>query len=430
MKNSLSLPSCFRYHCRMEYLLLCLLCAVIVLLVLVLVRQGRSKTDPYLQVSLDNLSRDNSETRKELLGMLEQYRSGVSATLNVMQTQLAESLSQIRNDNASQLERYRASVTQSVSNLNLQVSDSLDKIRKENDTKLEGIRQSVDTRLQSSLRESFDVVSKQLDAVHQGLGEMQSLANGVGDLKRLMGNIKSRGIMGEVQAQNILEDILLPSQYETNCITRHGSNDRVEFAVILPGREEGKVLLPIDCKFPKEDYEKLLNAQDLGDRGAMDASVAALRIRVIGEAKDISQKYLDPPHTTDFALLFLPFEGLYAEVLRIPGLVDELQRKYKVVLSGPTTLAAILNSLQMGFRTLAIEKRSEEVWNVLSAVKTEFARFSDELARAQDKLSIASSSLENVGKRTKMMDRKLRDVEVLEEHQAEKVLEENATISE
>jgi DNA recombination protein RmuC len=414
----------------MEYLLLCLLCAVIVLLVLVLVRQGRSKTDPYLQVSLDNLSRDNSETRKELLGMLEQYRSGVSATLNVMQTQLAESLSQIRNDNASQLERYRASVTQSVSNLNLQVSDSLDKIRKENDTKLEGIRQSVDTRLQSSLRESFDVVSKQLDAVHQGLGEMQSLANGVGDLKRLMGNIKSRGIMGEVQAQNILEDILLPSQYETNCITRHGSNDRVEFAVILPGREEGKVLLPIDCKFPKEDYEKLLNAQDLGDRGAMDASVAALRIRVIGEAKDISQKYLDPPHTTDFALLFLPFEGLYAEVLRIPGLVDELQRKYKVVLSGPTTLAAILNSLQMGFRTLAIEKRSEEVWNVLSAVKTEFARFSDELARAQDKLSIASSSLENVGKRTKMMDRKLRDVEVLEEHQAEKVLEENATISE
>ena len=414
----------------MEYLLLCLLCAVIVLLVLVLVRQGRSKTDPYLQVSLDNLSRDNSETRKELLGMLEQYRSGVSATLNVMQTQLAELLSQIRNDNASQLERYRASVTQSVSNLNLQVSDSLDKIRKENDTKLEGIRQSVDTRLQSSLRESFDVVSKQLDAVHQGLGEMQSLANGVGDLKRLMGNIKSRGIMGEVQAQNILEDILLPSQYETNCITRHGSNDRVEFAVILPGREEGKVLLPIDCKFPKEDYEKLLNAQDLGDRGAMDASVAALRIRVIGEAKDISQKYLDPPHTTDFALLFLPFEGLYAEVLRIPGLVDELQRKYKVVLSGPTTLAAILNSLQMGFRTLAIEKRSEEVWNVLSAVKTEFARFSDELARAQDKLSIASSSLENVGKRTKMMDRKLRDVEVLEEHQAEKVLEENATISE
>jgi DNA recombination protein RmuC len=414
----------------MEYLLLCLLCAVIVLLVLVLVRQGRSKTDSYLQVSLDNLSRDNSETRKELLGMLEQYRSGVSATLNVMQTQLAESLSQIRNDNASQLERYRASVTQSVSNLNLQVSDSLDKIRKENDTKLEGIRQSVDTRLQSSLRESFDVVSKQLDAVHQGLGEMQSLANGVGDLKRLMGNIKSRGIMGEVQAQNILEDILLPSQYETNCITRHGSNDRVEFAVILPGREEGKVLLPIDCKFPKEDYEKLLNAQDLGDRGAMDASVAALRIRVIGEAKDISQKYLDPPHTTDFALLFLPFEGLYAEVLRIPGLVDELQRKYKVVLSGPTTLAAILNSLQMGFRTLAIEKRSEEVWNVLSAVKTEFARFSDELARAQDKLSIASSSLENVGKRTKMMDRKLRDVEVLEEHQAEKVLEENATISE
>ena len=414
----------------MEYLLLCLLCAVIVLLVLVLVRQGRSKTDPYLQVSLDNLSRDNSETRKELLGMLEQYRSGVSATLNVMQTQLAESLSQIRNDNASQLERYRASVTQSVSNLNLQVSDSLDKIRKENDVKLEGIRQSVDTRLQSSLRESFDVVSKQLDAVHQGLGEMQSLANGVGDLKRLMGNIKSRGIMGEVQAQNILEDILLPSQYETNCITRHGSNDRVEFAVILPGREEGKVLLPIDCKFPKEDYEKLLNAQDLGDRGAMDASVAALRIRVIGEAKDISQKYLDPPHTTDFALLFLPFEGLYAEVLRIPGLVDELQRKYKVVLSGPTTLAAILNSLQMGFRTLAIEKRSEEVWNVLSAVKTEFARFSDELARAQDKLSIASSSLENVGKRTKMMDRKLRDVEVLEEHQAEKVLEENATISE
>lgn len=407
----------------MEYLIIALLVLVIVLLVVSLLRK-RSVSDPVLEGKIDALAGGNSDTRKELLSMLEQYRSSMNRDLSAMDSRTTTSLTQIRMENSSQLEQYRDSVTKSINSLNAQVAQSLVQLRVENGQKLETMRQSVDARLGDSLSKSFAVVSDQLQQVHQGLGEMKELAHGVGDLKRLMGNIKVRGTMGEVQAQRILEDILLPSQYDRNVICKQGSNCPVEFAVRLPGNGEEVVRLPVDCKFPKEDYERLLNAQEAGDRDMVDASIKALRSRVLEEAKDIADKYVDPPHTTDFALLFLPFEGLYAEVLRIPGLVDDLQRNHRVVLSGPTTLAAILNSLQMGFRTLAIEKRSEEVWNVLSAVKSEFAQFNDTLEKAKQKIDLASASIDSIGTRTRVMGRKLKDVETIDGGKAEKILEE------
>ncbi|MFA6845661.1 MAG: DNA recombination protein RmuC [Sphaerochaetaceae bacterium] len=362
----------------------------IVFLVILLFRK-RSE-DPYLKASLDQLTRDNSVNRTEMLNMLEQFRT---------------------------------SVNQSVGILDKQVASSLDKIRSDNDAKLELIRQSVDSRLSTSLSQSFQVVSQQLNAVHKGLGEMQELANGVNDLKRILGNIKSRGIMGEIQAKNILDDILTRDQYDTNVICKKGSQQRVEFAVKLPGSEDGAVYLPIDCKFPKEDYERLLDAQDRADKEAVRVSMEAIRRRLLEEAKDINEKYIDPPNTTEFALLFLPAEGLYAEALRIPGLADSLQKQFKVILSGPTTLAAILNSLQMGFETLAIEKRSSEVWTILSMVKTEFSKFSDALMHTQQKLEQASSSLADVNKRTAIMSKKLKDVQSLDVEKEVEVLSEN-----
>lgn len=374
----------------MEYLVVCLLLIVVVLLVVLLSREKSRKSGgdaAYVRASLDQVARESSETRKELFGMLEQYR---------------------------------ASVTQSVNNLQGQVSASLEKIRVDNEQKQEMMRQSVDVRLKSSLSESFSLVSKQLTEVHKGLGEMQNLASGVDDLKRLMGNIKSRGVLGEVQAKNILDDILAPGQYDTNVVCKKGSSQYVEFAVKMPGSGENSVYLPIDCKFPKEDYERLLNAEDNADKDAIAASEQALRVRVLSESKDISRNYLDPPNTTDFAILFLPTEGLYAEVLHLPGLSDQLQQQYKVVVAGPTTLSAMLNSLQMGFRTLAIEKRTDEVWKILSEVKTLFARFSEELQLTHKRIEQATCSVDDVLKRTEAMGRKLRDVEILDTHVLEK----------
>jgi DNA recombination protein RmuC len=247
----------------------------------------------------------------------------------------------------------------------------------------------------------------------------------VDDLKRLMGNIKSRGVLGEVQAKNILDDILAPGQYDTNVVCKKGSSQYVEFAVKMPGSGENSVYLPIDCKFPKEDYERLLNAEDNADKDAIAASEQALRVRVLSESKDISRNYLDPPNTTDFAILFLPTEGLYAEVLHLPGLSDQLQQQYKVVVAGPTTLSAMLNSLQMGFRTLAIEKRTDEVWKILSEVKTLFARFSEELQLTHRRIEQATCSVDDVLKRTEAMGRKLRDIEILDTSVLEKNTEQS-----
>ncbi len=291
-------------------------------------------------------------------------------------------------------------------------------LQENNSRKLEQMRATVDEKLQSTLEkrlgESFKQVSERLEQVYKGLGEMRSLATGVGDLKKVLTNVKTRGTWGEIQLGNILEQILTPDQYEMNVQTKKNSNERVEFAIKLPGqgtdREQG-VWMPIDSKFPQEDYQRLTDAQEAADKELADKSIKNLEMRIRLEAKNIREKYIDPPNTTDFGIMFLPVEGLYAEVLRRPGLCDLLQRDYRVTVTGPTTLAALLNSLQMGFRTLAIEKRSSEVWELLGIVKTEFGKFGDVLAVTKKKLQEASSTIDKAEVRTRAIERKLRDVQ-------------------
>ncbi len=297
--------------------------------------------------------------------------------------------------------------------------------------RLEEIRSTVDEKLQRTLNErigqSFQMVSTQLENVQKGLGEMQTLAQDVGGLKRVLSNVKTRGNMGEMQLSMLLEQILAPEQYESNIKTKKSSNDLVEFAIKLPGRDDQRsyVYLPIDAKFPKDVYEQLLNAYDTADQQQVDAAGKVLESTIKKMAKDISDKYLDPPETTDFGIMFLPFEGIYAEVVRRSSLVEELQRKYKVIVTGPSTLAAILNSLQMGFRTLAIQKHSGKVWSILGAVKKEFENFGGMLEKAQKNLLTASSQLDEVmGKRTRVIQRKLKEVDTLSESESRKILPE------
>ncbi|WP_323118580.1 DNA recombination protein RmuC [Burkholderia alba] len=297
-------------------------------------------------------------------------------------------------------------------------------IEANNAAKLEEMRRTVDEKLHATLEqrlgESFKLVSDRLEQVHRGLGEMQTLAAGVGDLKKVLTNVKTRGTWGEVQLEALLEQILTPDQYAKNVATVPKSSERVEFAIRLPGRQDASgpadtqpVWLPIDAKFPREDYERLIDAQERADAAAVDEAARALEARIRTEARSIAEKYVAPPHTTDFALLFLPTEGLYAEIVRRPGLTDLLQRDYRVTIAGPTTLTALLNSLQMGFRTLAIEKRSSEVWQVLGAVKTEFGKFGDVLARTKSQLETVTRSIELAEQRTRVMNRKLKQVEAL-----------------
>jgi len=310
-------------------------------------------------------------------------------------------------------------------------------IEANNATKLEEMRRTVDEKLHATLEqrlgESFKLVSDRLEQVHRGLGEMQTLAAGVGDLKKVLTNVKTRGTWGEVQLESLLEQLLTPDQYAKNVATIPKSNDRVEFAIKLPGRHDAPgqsganavatpVWLPIDAKFPREDYERLIDAQDRADVVAVEEASRALEGRIRAEAKAIAQKYVAPPHTTDFALLFLPTEGLYAEILRRPGLTDFLQREYRVSVTGPTTLTALLNSLQMGFRTLAIEQRSSEVWQVLGAVKTEFRKFGEVLSKTRSQLEAVTRSIESAETRTRQMSKKLRDVEALPGEQVANLL--------
>jgi DNA recombination protein RmuC len=282
------------------------------------------------------------------------------------------------------------------------------------------MRKTVEEKLEGTLErrlgESFKLVSDRLEQVHKGLGEMQSLANGVGDLKKVLSNVRVRGTWGEMQLGNLLEQILAPSQYDKNVATKADSADRVEFAVKLPGRDDadGQVVwLPIDAKFPKEDYERLVEASERADAAAVEAASGQLEVRIRAEAKAIRDKYLDPPRTTDFGILYLATEGLYAEALRRPGLFESLQRDYRVNIAGPTTLAALLNSLQMGFRTLAIQKRSGEVWTLLGAVKTEFRKFGDVIEKVQKKIQEAGNAIESAQVRSRAIERKLKKVEEL-----------------
>ena len=292
------------------------------------------------------------------------------------------------------------------------------------------MRQTVDVKLQNTLEkrlgESFKLVSDRLEAVQRGLGEMQNLATGVGDLKRVLTNVKARGTWAEVQLGALLEQILSPDQYARNVQVRECSRESVEYAIRLPGTSDdhdSHVWLPIDSKFPQEDYLRLLDVADTADAEAVQKATASLLRTVQSSAKDISEKYLDPPRTTDFAIMFLPTEGLYAEVLRQPGQVEEIQQKYRVVVAGPTTLAAILSSLRMGFQTLALEKRSHEVWTILAAVKTEFGKFGDVLSKVKKQLDTASNTIDQTEVRTKAMARKLREVEQLPEAETATILE-------
>ncbi len=319
--------------------------------------------------------------------------------------------------------------TENIKNVEKTIEKNLKSIREDNTIQLNEMRKTVDEKLQTTLEkrlgESFKQVSDRLEQVHKGLGEMQNIATGVGDLKKVLSNVKTRGVFGEYQLENILEQILTPDQYAKNVATKKGSQANVEFALKLPGQEAGKeVWLPIDSKFPIEDYDRLLDAFDKGEKDGIESAQKVLLKKIESFAKSISEKYIDPPHTTDFGIMFLPVESLYAEVLRHPELFEILQRKYKITVTGPTTLSALLNSLQMGFRTLAVQKRSSEVWDILKAVKFEFKEFSGVLTKVHKQLNTASGTLDTLRTtRTNVMERKLKDVETFTALESKEILE-------
>ena len=328
---------------------------------------------------------------------------------------------------ARELNRFSLGLDERFERLKLSVESRLTAIQVDNSAKLEEMRRTVDEKLHATLEQrlgqSFQMVSERLEQVHRGLGEMQTLAAGVGDLKRVLTNVKTRGTWGEVQLSALLEQLLTADQFSANVATRPDTNERVDFAIRLPGKGDGAVVwLPIDAKFPIEDYQRLLDAQDRCDPAAVEEAAKAIKMRLKSEARSIRDKYVSPPHTTDFALLYLPIEGLYAEALRRPGLAEILQRDFRVSLAGPTTLAALLNSLQMGFRTLAIEQRSAEVWAVLGAVKTEFGKFGEALAHTKKKLDEASNSISKAETRTRQLSRRLKEVEALPVGESENLI--------
>lgn len=330
-----------------------------------------------------------------------------------------QSFAQSQNDRAVQLEQrlhsFSTDNVQSLENIRRSVDEKLESIRRENLRQLDEMRQTVDEKLQKTLEEkmnkSFSLVNERLEQVYKGLGEMQTLAVGVGDLKKVLSNVKTRGILGEIQLGAILSEILSKEQYEENIATKKGSKNVVEFAIKLPSDGAGTVYLPVDSKFPGDTYSALRDAVESCDKQRIESAQKALVQRIKGEAKDIHDKYIDPPNTTEFAIMFLPFEGLYSEVVNM-GLVEVLQREYKVNIAGPSTMAALLNSLQMGFKTLAVQKRSAEVWKILGGVKTEFDKFNDVLVMTQQRLDQANKELDKlVGVRTRQIQRQLKDVE-------------------
>jgi DNA recombination protein RmuC len=361
-------------------------------------------------------------------GMMAIMLGRERATAREAREELSRALMGFSQTVATQMSSIATVQTNQVEHLRKSLEDGLARMQQDNASKLEQMRQTVDEKLHATLEqrlgESFKQVADRLEQVHKGLGEMQLLAKDVGSLSRVLTNVKARGLFGEVQLAGLLEQVFTREQYATNVETVPGSGSRVEFAIRLPGRrDDGAPLwLPIDCKFPREDYERLVEAQERADKPAMEAAGRAIEMRLRAEARTIREKYVAPPHSTDFGIMFVPTEGLYAEALRRPGLMEALQREHKVMLAGPTTLLATLTSLQMGFRTLALEQRSAEVWEVLGAVKTEFASFGAALAKTKKKLDEASSSIEAAETRSRVMTRRLRDVEALPEARAQALL--------
>lgn len=368
--------------------------------------------------NMEKMIRDEfMRSRTETGNSLKQNREELSGSLKAVGDSLLKQVSDLTLFQKTQLDTLTSTNSQTLNQMRETLENKLRILQEDNSQKLEKIRATVDEKLHDTLEkrlgDSFKQVSERLEQVHKGLGEMQSLAAGVGDLKKVLVNVKARGTLGEIQLENILEQIFAPEQYEKNVAVRPGSGERVEFAIKLPGHNDKTLWLPIDSKFPLEDYQKLLDAYDTADLSLVEETVKQMENRVKQCAKTIKEKYLDPPSTTDFGIMFLPVEGLYAEVLRRPGLFETLMRDYRVALTGPTTLAAFLNSLQMGFRTLAIEKRSSEVWALLGAVKTEFGKFGGMLEKTYKKLQEASNNIESATKKSRTIERKLKDVQEL-----------------
>ena len=412
----------------MEYILFVLSLISTLLVALLFFRKNTSNTSDIETVFKFELQKEFSLNRDELSKNLKENRNEFTQSFERLNETLLKKAKDDREELRRTLKDFETSFSKSVESFNTTQKEKFDQMKlkqeemiKTTELRLERMRETVDEKLHKTLEErlgkSFDSVSKQLLEVQKGLGEMQSIASGVGDLKRVLTNVKTRGVLGEIQLGNILEEIMSRDQYETNVKTKKGSDAIVEFAIKLPGRNvnDSPVFLPIDAKFPQEDYARLQTAYEVGDSVAVEQSMKALLLAIKKFAKDIANKYIDPPNTTDFGIMFLPTEGLFAEVIRQPDMITFLQREYKIVITGPTTLAAMLNSLQMGFKTLAIQKRSSEVWNVLASVKKEFNTFGGVLEKAQKKINEANNEIENlVGTRTRMMQSKLKNVEQLE----------------
>jgi DNA recombination protein RmuC len=373
--------------------------------------------------------------REEIAGQSRALREELSASLKYAGDSTVNSLGEIGKAQRGQLETFSGQLNKLIESnekklgeLRNMVETKLAQIQTDNAVKLEEMRKTVDEKLQGTLEkrlgESFKLVSDRLEQVHKGLGEMQALAIGVGDLKKVLTNVKTRGTWGEIQLGNLLEQILTAEQYAKNVQTKPNSSERVEFAIKLPGRDgDGNaVWLPIDAKFPKEDYERLMEAAERADAAGVEEAAKQLEARIKLDAKNIREKYLDPPNTTDFGILYLPTEGLYGEVLRRPGLTELLQREFRVNVAGPTTLWAILNALQMGFRTLSIQKRSSEVWTLLGAVKTEFGKFGEAIEKVQKKIQEAGNAIDSAATKTKTIQRKLKDVQELPTTEAAKLI--------
>ena len=446
-------------------LLILLLVAVLAALVLLLVQLQRRPEERIAAQLREEQREGRSELRAQLDGFalqqgqridgfgsqlqavaartdqrLDELTQRTDARLDALRAALVEDARKARGELAEQQQRHADALGQGlrelaarnearIAEMRTTLEQQLQALQADNAAKLEQMRATVDEKLHATLEtrltESFGNVTRMLAQVHQGLGDMSKLAADVGGLQRVLTNVKSRGIFGEVQLAGLLEQVFTPEQYASNVATLPGSTERVEFAIKLPGqRDDGQPLwLPIDAKFPREDYERLLEAQERADAAAAEASAKAIETRLRLEARTIREKYVGPPHTTDFAILFVPTEGLYAEALRRPGLVEGLQREHKVMLCGPTTLLATLSSLQMGFRTLALEKRSAEVWEVLGAVKTEFGKFGEVLAKTKKKLEEASNTIDAAEVRTRAMTRKLKGVEALPDDATQQLLQ-------
>lgn len=383
------------------------------ILLIFCLRKKENATDiKNIKATLDMQSNLNKNLNELLLSTLKNNNDNIISSVGQISTLNKESINSL----ISRLEFLIKTNEENLERTTRVIKEQMEGLRKENEAKLEQMRVTVDeklnTSLQTRLNQSFEIINKRLQEVYEGLGEMRSLANGVGDLKKVLTNVKTRGVWGEVQLGNLLEQMLSPNQYLQNAQTKPNSQERVDFAVILPGKDDKNILLPVDAKFPIEDYQRLVEATETGDQAKIDLCKKGIERRVKEEAKKIKEKYISLPTTTDFGVLYLAIEGLYAEVLRNPGLVEQIQSEYKIIICGPTTLSALLSSLQLGFKTLSIEKRSSEIWMLLGSFKQEFSKFVELLSKTQKKLDEASNTIEFATKKSKTIERKLKKVSV------------------